>query len=30
MTDEEFQETYRINHIYKTEGFKVKLDSDAK
>ena len=22
MTDEDFQETYRINHIYKTEGFK--------
>ena len=21
MTDEEFQETYRINHIYTTEGF---------
>lgn len=21
MTDEEFSETYRINHIYKTEGF---------
>ena len=22
MTNEDFQETYRINHIYKTEGFK--------
>ena len=22
MTDEEFHETYRINHIYKTDGFK--------
>lgn len=21
MTNEEFQESYRINHIYKTEGF---------